>query len=275
MGAMKRRAAGGEPHNNNSASTASSSHLASHHPAPSYNQQLSTKSWNVIVAAFVLGGCLCAISLFSALGNGRRANEPAAPSFDFSFAKPALLDAALDALGCDTRADEMAIKSCVERIAEDNSKKERARRYHLEENARAARSRAAEPSEYGSFRRSNVPMESTTHPNLVGMDGRFDAKDEWNNDNINDGNNGTGVAYPNIEIVGFPKAGTSHLYSILLDRPDTVEFHPSNKEFCSGTMHQGKSNETIQQALFEWTRECVSGKPWEDSDLRHERSKQQ
>ena len=86
----------------------------------------------------------------------------------------------------------------------------------------------------------------TTHPNLVGMDGRFDAKDEWNNDND------TGVAYPNIEIVGFPKAGTSHLYSILLDRPDTVEFHPSNKEFCSGTMHQGKSNETIQQALFEW-----------------------
>jgi len=42
-----------------------------------------------------------------------------------------------------------------------------------------------------------------------------------------------GLAYANIEIAGMPKAGTSHLYNLLTQRPDTIRFW-GGKEYCAG-----------------------------------------
>jgi len=82
--------------------------------------------------------------------------------------------------------------------------------------------------------------------NHFDIDSKFAPRDEWldNTDNFHN-------VFPDIDIVGFPKAGTSHLYKILSNRVDTKPFHPTNKEFCSHAS-QGKSKQEIEEKLFHW-----------------------
>lgn len=180
--------------------------------------------------------------------------------------KLAMLDAALDALECggSNGFNDDAAANCVKRMARDHSKKKQAHKAHWEENERLARQRASAASPYDPLARETSEFQSK----FDDMDDRYIPKDKWittngNNSGTTSTTTTTGVAYPNIEIVGFPKAGTSQLYSILTNRPDTVRFNIPNKEFCSGTLKSSTTNEEIQKYLFDW-----HGKVFEDNKDR-------
>ena len=175
--------------------------------------------------------------------------DPTTKSASLLALKPDLLEVSLNAMGCsrgnfgDDGGNQTTnhIVECVERIAMDNSKKRQSHQDQKEENILNAIKRSkTEPYGYLSQAASMESKLSLTHSE---MDPRFVAKEKWRNNNI---------AYPNIEIAGFPKAGTSQLYNILTNRPDTVAFHPSNKEFCSGTM--SGTDEDLQQRLYKWAK---------------------
>ena len=172
-----------------------------------------------------------------------------------------LLDAAISALGCNNSKNNNSnnttknnSSACIERAAMNHAKKEKAYKFHLEENIELAKKRAASEQPY-YFQLSKLQQnrrasnESSLHPKLVGMDPKFHALEHWTTRTNNNNNNNTttiGIAYPNIEIVGWPKSGTSQLYRILTTRPDTRKFHPTNKEFCSSS---------DQQDLFQWHKQ--------------------
>jgi len=85
--------------------------------------------------------------------------------------------------------------------------------------------------------------------NPFDFDSKFAPRDEWF-DNTQNSN----TVFPNIDIVGFPKSGTSQLYNILSNRIDAKRFHPTNKEYCSHAS-QGKSNQEIKEKLFYWHKQ--------------------
>jgi len=56
--------------------------------------------------------------------------------------------------------------------------------------------------------------------------------------------------YPTFNVVGYPKAGTSHLYRLLMTHSDVQKFN-FHKEFCRPAV-RGKENHDVQEALFEY-----------------------
>ena len=76
-------------------------------------------------------------------------------------------------------------------------------------------------------RQSNVSFPPTVdhsggHPALTPMDPRYVPDPEWRN-----------TSFPDIWIGGIGKAGTTHLYDLLVGHRDVVAFHEGVKEFCS------------------------------------------
>lgn len=60
------------------------------------------------------------------------------------------------------------------------------------------------------------------------------------------------VLYPDIAIIGLPKAGTSQLYNILTGHPDLTKFHPQVKEYCFDFQHAANatgSPEEVQETF--------------------------
>lgn len=179
------------------------------------------------------------------------------------------LRASLDALGRNYNANVNVSSSELklpEEIATENTKKEQAFQNHRKERIRLARDRAEKPPKQYSYADDSTSNSSIVEAFKVDgaelldidtMKHTYKPKDEWRNININNNQNNvtihtTGVAYPNIEIVGLPKSGTSQLYSILTNRPDTIKFHPTNKEYCSSIYSKNKSMEEVQQGYYDW-----------------------
>ncbi len=63
-------------------------------------------------------------------------------------------------------------------------------------------------------------LEATSHPGLVNLSQAVVSNPQW-----------TLSHFPDINIVGLPKAGTSHLYQLLASHPQIYPFH-REKEFC-------------------------------------------
>ena len=169
--------------------------------------------------------------------------------------------AAVSALGCDADpnnnddgdgdddgggGEPAAVLPCVERIARDISLKNRAQRVYRDKLVASAVKRAAEgdsglgvPLPPVDTAPGFAPKRKWKWYNIDENDDDDDDDDDDNNKKKTKKNKNkkksndttTGLAYANIEISGLPKAGTSHLYSILTHRPDTVKFH-NRKEYC-------------------------------------------
>jgi len=88
-------------------------------------------------------------------------------------------------------------------------------------------------------------QNSTLHPALFPLDIRYTPKQEWKE-----------TAFPDLNIIGRPKAGTSQMYSILSSHPDAVAFHP-NKEYCSKALQLWtgqRDQENVQKRLYDQAR---------------------
>jgi hypothetical protein len=86
---------------------------------------------------------------------------------------------------------------------------------------------------------------AANHPQLLpaALNGsQFEPKEEWKYSH-----------YADINIVGLPKAGTSHLYQLLVSHPSLVPFHRVRKEFCLPFKDRPGvvSPENLAQVLYE------------------------
>jgi hypothetical protein len=95
-----------------------------------------------------------------------------------------------------------------------------------------AKRRAWEQAMLAKHRKATVELERVdsyahkdtrhqTHPGLYPIDPHARPHPEWRN-----------THFPDINVVGLPKAGTTQLYNILVSHPRTVAFNPLNKEEC-------------------------------------------
>jgi len=181
------------------------------------------------LVSFLFDGVAVSHDNNSVFGGGASVTDKAVPFLDDA--------AVLEALGCGGGGGDSDPADCVEREVKDRSEKKRAQDAIRDELVAAAWKRSSKRSGKRSGLQLGVPFVPPSP-----RDPEFAPKDEWKN--IGKGATATGMAYPNIEITGLPKAGTSHLYSILTHRPDTVGFHKAIKEFCS---HKNTSKE-----FYDW-----------------------
>ena len=143
-----------------------------------------------------------------------------------------------EAFGChdnhndNDNGDSGGGSSCWGRIARDRSARNLAQGVHRENRQAAARERAASSAAGGGGRMEKDDAAAMPQNHPAYRD--FLPPAEWTNTNAAAA--ATGLAYANIEIAGLPKAGTSHLYSVLTNRPDTFPLNPKlKKEFCPKT----------------------------------------
>lgn len=217
-----------------------------------------------VLSCFCISGLLC----LSQLVFKRQAFTPAIQYKDtdeqFIPQHMSLLGvAAITALGCNIDIDEYNNTTsidtdCIGRAVEDAALKKSHQEFHLQNNIELARKRVA----------SDIDTDTAhidTHPSLIDIDPKFRPREEWttttttttthshtSNSSSTFGST-TGIAYPNIEIVAFPKAGTSQLYNILTNRPDSTAFNPKNKEFCTNALPKPKQDHP--QALYDWHKQ--------------------
>jgi hypothetical protein len=129
--------------------------------------------------------------------------------------------AAITALGCndtDEYSNTTSIDAnCIERAVKDATLKKSHQEFHLQDNIQLARKRAEAVASHIAD-----TAHIDTHPSLIDIDSKFRPREEWTTTTHSFSSNSsstfgstTGIAYPNIEIVAFPKAGTSQLYNIL------------------------------------------------------------
>ena len=139
-------------------------------------------------------------------------------------------------LGCE---EEESIDDCFNRTAPMSVAKYVAESRAKEKLIEVARKRASARSPYV---KPPPQLPNATHPKLANMDQRFAPKEAWAN-----------VTFPDIEIAGLPKAGTSQLYKILSNRPDAQPFHSTNKENCFETaIPKGFEDKSKEEQLYVW-----------------------
>jgi hypothetical protein len=126
-----------------------------------------------------------------------------------------------------------------------------------------ARKRAEAEAVALDIHMDTVTAHIDTHPSLIDIDLNFRPREEWTTTTHSLSSNSsstfgstTGIAYPNIEVVAFPKAGKSQLYSILTNRPDSIAFNLKNKEFCSNALPKPKQD--YPQALYDWHKQVYN-----------------
>jgi hypothetical protein len=127
-------------------------------------------------------------------------------------------------LGCTGAPDE---SECLDH-ALHRTEYQRAQSNVLKRHVRAALTRAARVPNY-----TRPVYYTEDHPAFVPMNPTYRPNPKWRETNMAD-----------INIVGMPKAGTSHLYKLLTSHRRTTGLHPNVKEFClphSRLKQQGKT----------------------------------
>jgi len=124
---------------------------------------------------------------------------------------------------------------------EANEKEEHECLVRMEFVARAQQ-RAMEPDRYAAA--NLIDFEKT-----LLLDNGHEPLMEWKSEPF--------LTLPDINIVGIPKAGTSHLYEILSTHPNARPFKESRKEYCIYGMACSESAHTsrAKEILFNWNEE--------------------
>ena len=155
-----------------------------------------------------------------------------------------------------TVKDRLSTDNFVEtKTAEEVSnkkKKDAANHLHKQELIQLAKQRSSSSENQQQKGDYRIPLN--THRSPADIDSQFSPRGEWL-----DYTDESHYVFPDIDIVGLPKAGSSQLYSILSNRVDAKRFCPLNKECCSRAS-QGNSSQEIQKNLFDWHQQLYETK---------------
>jgi hypothetical protein len=121
----------------------------------------------------------------------------------------------------------------------------RAQNSTLKRHIKEALHRAAQPSPLPEY--AQISYYTNNHPALIPLNPTYRPDPAWSQTNMAD-----------LNIVGFPKAGTSQLFKLLTSHNRTTRLHPNIKEFClpqSRLGGRGQGATTSAMPLFhrEWT----------------------
>lgn len=103
--------------------------------------------------------------------------------------------------------------------------------------------------EHKTFKATRDEATASIHPSLIPLNPEYAPRSEWKQH-----------AYPDLNIIGIAKAGTSQLYKILSTHPDAVPFS-KQKESCvlaNRVWNEGKNKNAVQGKLFDYFNEVHS-----------------
>uniref|UniRef100_A0A8J9SBQ8 Sulfotransferase domain-containing protein n=1 Tax=Phaeodactylum tricornutum TaxID=2850 RepID=A0A8J9SBQ8_PHATR len=86
---------------------------------------------------------------------------------------------------------------------------------------RKHRAATLERASVAPYKNMDLQLYHKPHPVLNPLDPKLRPKPEWGN-----------TTFPDISVVGFPKAGTTQLYNILVSHSEAEAFNKRDKEFC-------------------------------------------